>query len=252
MLTKADIHVFLTSNNIHSSDTVLVHTSFRSLGEVDGGCDGFIDAMREYLSDGLLLVPTHTWANVTADSPVFDVRKTPPCIGALPSVAAKHPDGVRSLHPTHSLTAFGERAREFVSGEENARTPCPVGGAWSRLYDERAKILLIGVGLNRNTYIHAIDELLDLPDRLAPPVTLNVIGYDGEQYTFEFAKHSANTGSENFGVFEEALLEGGALLYSRLGEARVGVFDAVRGTEIIRSLWARADRDLTRGIKQTL
>ena len=248
MLTKKDIHKFLSSNNIRSTDTVLVHTSFRSLGEVEGGCDGFIDAMCEYLSDGLFLVPSHTWANVTAESPTFDVRSTEPCIGALPRTAAKRSDGVRSLHPTHSLVAFGARAREFVRGEENARTPCPVGGAWARLYDEEAKILLIGVGLNRNTYIHAIDEMIDLPDRLAAPVTLHVIGYDGEEYSFEFQKHGENTGSENFGVFAQALSDAGTLTYTRLGEAWVGIFDAVRGTEVIKKLWANADHDLTRDI----
>lgn len=248
MLSKKDIHDFLASNNIKSTDTLLVHTSFRSLGGVEGGCDGFIDAMCEYLADGLFIIPTHTWANVTAESPIFDVRSTEPCIGALPKTAAFRPDGVRSLHPTHSIVAFGKRAREFVSGEENARTPAPVGGVWSRLYEEGAKILLVGVGLNRNTYIHAIDEMIDLPDRLAEPVTLHVIGYEGEKYTFDFRKHGENTGSENFGVFEDALVDGGALCYAHLGEARVGIFDAVRGTEIIKELWANADRDLTRDI----
>ena len=246
MLTKADIHKFLFDNAVKPTDTVLVHISFRSLGGVEGGCDGFIDAMCEYLSDGLFLVPTHTWANVTAESPVFDVRSTVPCIGALPSVAAFRADGVRSLHPTHSLVAFGSRAREFVQGEERATTPCPVGFAWSRLYDERAKILLIGVGLNRNTYIHAIDECIDLPDRLAEPVTLYVVDYMGKRHELSFCKHGENTGSENFGVFERALVESGALEYSQLGQAMVGIFDAVKGTDVITELWKNADHDLTR------
>lgn len=246
MLTKKDIHAFLSKNNIKSTDTVLVHTSFRSLGGVEGGCDGFIDAMCEYLSDGLFLVPSHTWANVTELSPVFDVRHTPSCIGALPQVAVSRPDGVRSLHPTHSMVAFGARACEFVRGEERAATPCPVGFAWSRLYDERAKILLIGVGLNRNTYIHAIDERIELEGRLAAPITLYVDDYDGVRHTLEFSKHSDNTGSENFGVFERDLVESGAMYYDKLGKAQVGIFDAVFGTEVIMRLWAEADHDLTR------
>ena len=246
MLTKNDIHKFLSDSGIEPSDTVLVHTSFRSLGGVEGGCDGFIDAMCEYLTEGLFLVPTHTWANVSAESPVFDVRSTPACIGALPNTAIGRADGVRSLHPTHSLVAFGSRAREFVHGEERATTPCAVGFAWSRLYDERAKILLIGVGLNRNTYIHAIDERIDLPDRLADPVTLFVVDYEGKRHELSFCKHSENTGSENFGVFEMALVEDGALRYARLGEAKVGIFDAVMGTDLITELWKNADHDLTR------
>ncbi len=246
MLTKADIHKFLCDNGIQNNDTLLVHSSFRSLGGVEGGCDGFIDAMKEYLCEGLFLVPTHTWANVTADSPVFDVRTTVPCIGALASVAAFRKDGVRSLHPTHSMAAFGARAAEFTAGEQNCTSPCPVGGAWARLYDERAKILLVGVGLNRNTYIHAIDEMLDLPDRLAAPVVLYAVDYEGKRHELNFSKHAENTGSENFGVFREPLETLGGLRSARLGQAEVGIFDVRRGTEVIKMLWSRAEYDLTR------
>ena len=246
MLTKKDIHEFLKNNGIKNTDTVLVHTSFRSLGGVEGGCDGFIDAFLSYLTDGLFIVPTHTWANVGAESPVFDVKATVPCIGALPAVAAFRPDGVRSLHPTHSVAAFGKNAREFTRGEEKCTTPCPPSGAWARLYERGAKILLIGVGLNRNTYIHAVDEMLELPGRLAAPIPLCSLDYDGNRHEMTFSKHGQNTGSENFGVFEDALLCTGALRYSQLGQARVGIFDAKAGCETIRMLWQRADYDLTR------
>lgn len=243
MLTRTDLHEFLKSNGIPSNATLLVHTSMRALGEVDGGCDGLIDAFASYLCDGLFLVPTHTWANVDADSPIYNVRETLPCIGALPTVAAFRSDAVRSLHPTHSLSAFGKRAAEYVAGEENATSPCPPDGAWARLYGEGAKILLIGVGLNRNTYIHAIDEMIDLPDRLEPPIPLTVVNRNGERHEILFRKHG-ETGSENFGVFEPALKACGALSYATLGGATVGIFDVRRGTEIIKQLWSRAEFDL--------
>ena len=183
MLTQTDIHNFLERIGIKRNDTVLVHTSMRSLGEVEGGCDGLIDAFKSYLTDGLFLVPTHTWSNVGKSQTVYDVSTTVPCIGALPTVAAFRKDGVRPLHPTHSVAAFGKRAEKFVKGEELATSPCFAGGVWRRLYDEKAKILMIGVGLNRNTFIHAIDEMIDLPDRLAPPIDLTVIDYNGKQYS---------------------------------------------------------------------
>ena len=243
MLTRTDVHEFLKSANIQPHDTVLVHTSMRALGEVEGGCDGLIDAFTSYLCDGLFLVPTHTWASVGADSPVFDVRKTPSCIGALPTVAAFRRDGVRSLHPTHSVAAFGKRAAAFVHGEETATSPCSAGGVWQRLYDEGAKILLIGVGLDRNTYIHAIDEMLDLPGRLEEEISLTVIGYSGERYELNFRKHG-RTGSRFFENYRAPLEACGALDNAHLGSARVGIFDAVRGTDIIKHLWSRADYDL--------
>ena len=88
MLTQKDIHEFLKNAGIRPTDTTLIHTSMRSLGKVEGGCDGLIDAFVSYLTDGLFIVPTHTWANVGEENPVFDVNLTRPCIGALPTVAA--------------------------------------------------------------------------------------------------------------------------------------------------------------------
>ena len=243
MLTKADIHRFLSENGIGRDATVLVHTSMRSLGGVEGGCDGLIDAFKEYLCDGLFIVPTHTWANVGADQPIYDVRTTVPCIGALPTVAAFRADGVRSLHPTHSVAAFGKRAAQFVSGEEKATSPAPVGGVWSRLYDEDATILLLGVGLDRNTFIHAVDEMIALPGRLCDPVPLTVIGYEGEKYELSFRKHG-RTGSENFENFRGAFEHLRVMSNASLGNARVGIVSARKCADAVKMLWERADYEL--------
>lgn len=249
MLTQRDIHEFLKNAGIRPTDTTLIHTSMRSLGKVEGGCDGLIDAFVSYLTDGLFIVPTHTWANVGEENPVFDVNLTRPCIGALPTVAAFRSDGHRSLHPTHSVAAFGKRAEEFVSGEERATSPCSAGGVWQRLYDERAKILLIGVLLNRNTYIHAVDEMLGLQGKLTPPMHLSVIDKHGERHELQFCKHGERTGSEFFENYRAPLEHAGALRTERLGSAEVGIFDTVLGTEVIRKLWQRADYDLTANLR---
>ncbi len=241
MVTKRDIFDFLQKINIKKDDTVLVHTSMKSIGEVENGCDGIIDAFTEYLSDGLFIVPTHTWANVNRDNPVYDVKSTKPCIGALPTVAAFRKDGIRSLHPTHSVTAFGKEAADFVKGEEKSTSPCPKGGVWERLYHRGAKILLIGVGLNRNTYIHAIDEILSLEGRLSSPFPLTIIDYEGKEHKIHFKSHTELTGSENFGNFKTPLEKLGALTYEKLGNATVGIFEIKSGTRIIKHLWKNAD-----------
>ena len=243
MLTAKQIHTFLNNIGIKSDDTVLIHSSMKAIGEVEGGCDGLIDAFASYLCDGLFLVPTHTWASVGEEHPVFDVRVEKPCIGALPTVAAFRRDAVRSLHPTHSVSAFGTRAREFVAGEENATSPCSNGGVWQRLCDEDAKILLIGVGLDKNTYIHAVDEMLDLPGRLNPPIPLTVIDENGVEYALNFQKHGC-TGSRFFENYRGAFEFFGALKNAKLGDATVGIFYAREATEILKMLWSKADYNL--------
>lgn len=249
MVTKQRIFEFLEKIGIKRDQTVLIHTSMKALGPVEGGCDGLIDGFAEYLSEGLFIVPTHTWANVGADNPLYDVRKTPSCIGALPNVAAFRSDGVRSLHPTHSVAVFGKRAAEFAAGEERATSPCPPEGLWARLYQEDAVVLLLGVGLNRNTYIHAVDEMLDLPDRLCDPIPLTILDYEGKEHKVEFRKHGF-TGSANFGNFEKPLVYGGAYSYGALGDAKVGIFNVRKGTAIIKDLWNKADYHLCQEEKE--
>ncbi len=243
MITRKDVHDFLRSLGIKNDSAVLVHTSMRALGEVEGGCDGLIDAFTSYLSDGLFIVPTHTWANVGPESPVFDVSTTVPCIGALPTVAAFRKDAVRSLHPTHSVAAFGKNAAEFVTGEENSTSPCPPGGVWARLYDIKAAILLLGVTHNRNTYIHAIDEMLELPNRLDSPIPLISKDKDGNEYAVLFRRHSG-IGSTHFDNYGKPLEYLGAAKNAKLGNADVIVVDAVKCTEAIKFLWRKAEYDL--------
>lgn len=242
--TKNDLKSDLAALGIRSDDTVLIHTSFRSIGEFAGGPDAFIDSFCEYLSEGTFIIPTHTWDNVNAENPVYDVNNTVPCIGLIPRTAAKRGDGIRSLHPTHSVWVHGEGKEAFISGEENAKTPAPVGGAWWKLGECGAKILLIGVGLNRNTYIHAVDEIAELDNRLAAtPFDVTVIDWNGNAHPCKMRPHF-NTGSENFGIFERPLTELGAMTRARLCGADVFVIDAARCRDVLLKIYSRTAENL--------
>lgn len=250
MLKKQDVFEFLETNDIKHDDTVLIHTSLKAIGELDGGADMLIDAFCEYLCDGLFIIPSHTWDNVVAGSPYYDVKTTVPCIGTLPCIAVKRKDGVRSLHPTHSIVAFGKEAKIFIKDEELSGSPAPVGGCWSRLYDKQAKILLIGVGHDKNTYFHAVDEMLHIPNRLNENTFIITIkDEDGKTYATppfhtHFTKGITSGCSEFYPNYKKPLEELGAVTYSKLGNAVVYCCDAVKCTDIIRGLWEKTDHDL--------
>lgn len=244
MVTKSDIKILLKSLGIKHNDTVMVHSSMRSTGGVEGGCDALIDAFTEYLYDGLFLVPSHTWDRVNPQNPLFDVKNTIPCTGALTVVASKRPDGIRSLHPTHSIVAFGKRAEEFASGEENSHSPCPSGGCWARLYDEKAKIILLGVTHTRNTFIHAVDEMINYPGRLSEmPFEITIIDHNGNELKTMFRHHKAPI-SEYYQNFKKPLEMLGAVSYAVLGDATVYCCDAVRVADILMHIIKNADHDL--------
>lgn len=248
MFTKEELKAQIRAMGITSGDTVMVHSALRAIGPVENGADGIIDAFREVLTDGLLLIPTHTWAVVTKKQPVFDVRATVPNIGTLPRVAAFRPDGVRSLHPTHSITGFGKNAAEFLAGEELSGTPTPVGGAMQRLGKMGAKILLVGVGNDKNTFLHTVDEELDLPDRLErESYPLTIVDAAGNRHTTQFRSHCCSRSEDvsmNYPNYEQALVDTGAQTLGKLGNATVRIVDAAQCRAVVARILRNADRDV--------
>ena len=250
MLTKQDIFTFLEENGIKHDDKIAVHAALRSVGPIENGADGLIDAMSSYLDKGLLIIPTHTWDEVCREHPFYDVRTSVPCIGTLAKVAAFRKDGVRSLHPTHSVTAFGPGAADFVKGEELCGSPAPLNSSLSKLYEEHGKILLIGVGLERNTYLHSVDERLDIPDRLNQnPFVITIKDYDGNliqspPFHTHYTANSDQCVSEYYPNYKEAFDYTGAVKYGKLGNALVYICDARAMTDTVRLLWKNTDHDL--------
>ena len=249
-MTKEQLKLQLADQDLLPTDTVAIHTSLRAVGPIEGGADGLIDAFCEYLCDGLFLVPTHTWDSVNAAQPVYDAARTVPCIGAVPTAAAFRGDGVRSLHPTHSMWAHGMAAAEYIQGEELAKTPAAPNGCWGRLADVGAKILLIGVDNSKNTFIHALDELAALPDRRGPSYETTMRSADGQIFHGQMSPHFCSRCSDvskYYVNFEEALTATGAQRFGRLGQAQVRIVDAAACRNTILRIYQRADHDICIG-----
>ncbi len=251
MVTIKDIFDFLNECGIKRDDKVTMHCSLRAIGIIENGADGLIDGICQYLDEGLFIVPTHTWSNVTKEQPAYDVKSTVPCIGTLAKVAAFRNDGVRSLHPTHSVTVFGKGGKDYIKGEENSATPTPVGGCLSRLYEENGKILLVGVGHERNTYLHAVDERFDIPQRLNQETFVATIkDYDDNTFISPpFHSHcttpaGTNISDDYFPNYKDIFDYMGAVKYAYLGNALVYCCDAKMMTDIVQNIWEKSNHDL--------
>ena len=99
---------------IRSGDTLLVHSSLKSL-EGASPAD-VIEALLALLGpEGTLMLPTLSYLYANRDNPVFDVRRTPSNVGAIPEYFRTEYPVLRSLCPTHSCAAVGLRA-EYLTG----------------------------------------------------------------------------------------------------------------------------------------
>ena len=228
MYTKHDLLTHLKALNIDPCGTLMVHLSCKAIGEVEGRGDAVLDVLMEYMSPGLLVMPSHTWANVGLRNPVMDVLHTTSCIGQLPEMFRKRPGVHRSLHPTHALAALGADAEAFVSGEEHIQSPCGVGGAYHKLWQRNAQILMIGVNFTRNTYIHGIEEWDGAEGTISPNLTdMYVINEEGRRLHTPQHCHSSRLSSDTFTKLEPDALQQGILTLGRFGDATTRLMRAV-------------------------
>lgn len=236
MYSKSDLKKQLQELNIKQGGTVLVHSSFKSMGNVEGGPDTVLDSLTEYMEKGLLVFPTHSWAQIKEDHPYFYVDHTPSNVGILTELFRQRNGVIRSWHPTHSVAAIGRGAEAFTRGDEKFDTPCARGSAWGKLLDQQAQIMLIGVDLKRNTFIHGVEEWLDVPDRITDShESLYTVLPDGTTLSVPSRRHTASW-SEFFSKADDLLLETDAMYLGNFGDAEVRVCDTVRMTEVLTQL----------------
>lgn len=239
MLSKNDIKNQFQKLNIEKGKIVTVHTSLKAIGEIDGGGETLLEALIECFAKngGLLCVPTHTW-----NSDVYDLRKAESCIGVLPRLAAAHPDAMRTLHPTHSMAVFGEkeRAEAFVYEEQFADSPTNPKGCYGKIYENDGYVLLIGVGQEKNTYLHCVEEMLDVPNRLTDykveKTIINKNGTEEKRHLYWFGGTIRDV-SVNFPKFEVPFRYFGCITDARLGNAAVQVCTAGKMKEVIELIY---------------
>jgi aminoglycoside 3-N-acetyltransferase len=234
MYTKESLLRDLEDMGIDRKGTLLVHSSMKSIGQVEGGADTVLDVLSEYMKDGLLVLPTHTWSYINASNPRFYVKDSEVCVGILPELFRKRPGVFRSSHPTHSVAALGKDAEEFVSGDELFDTPCARGSAWGKLLDRKASIMLLGVDLTRNTFMHGVEEWADIPGRISDePEQLYAVLEDGTEISVPSRRHCGEPWSEYFWKVEKMFEKHKVMYKSEFGDAEVRICDAEGITDIL-------------------
>jgi aminoglycoside 3-N-acetyltransferase len=222
---KEKIKTDLRNLGIQPTDTVLVHSSYKSLGLTQGNPQTVVDALMETI--GTLLLPALSYESVTDANPVFTVDKTPCCVGIIPETFRKTPGVRRSVHPTHSVCAYGKYGEEITAKHHLDRTPVGENSPFRLLMDYNGKILMLGCGLEPNTFIHGVEEAVGTPYVLTKDKALFEIVYeDGHR---EFVSHYTHDfiGTEQRYERVEGLME------MKKGK----VLDAVAYVMDARELW---------------
>lgn len=229
MHTKSSLMKDIQQAGIRKNGTLLIHSSMRAVGAVEGGGDTVLDAFIDYMKEGLLLFPTHSWSDKNLQNGVYDPKTEPCCVGILPSLFMKRAGVIRSMHPTHSVAAMGNRAQAYVLRDRNVvYTPCPRNGCFGGLYDEEAQLLFLGATLKTNTFVHSIEEWLDIPDRISQkPRKIKLVYEDGTVGEIDFYGHFSTRGdvSKNYDKLLIPMIRMGIAREAKIGDAASYVVD---------------------------
>lgn len=174
---------------IEKADTLFIHSSFKSLGAVEGGAGTVISALEAVIrQDGLILMPSFNLLPSREERVgSWDVDKTPSTVGWLTEFFRQMPGTYRSDHYSHSVAARGKGAEAFVSdhlrcdGYQSPWDYPPWGktyGTYSpmfRAYMANGKLLMLGVDYQTSTYIHLV-EVIYWNKRLADNSEANFVG----------------------------------------------------------------------------
>ncbi len=211
---------------IKSGDDVFVHSSLRSIGEIDGGADAVLLALRDAVGkSGTLMFPAFTFGLLNETAPVWSYEGSPSCVGYLSErFRVGYAEG-RSIHVSHSCSAAGPRSAEYLEHPLNV-TPCGAETPLARLL-KRGKVLQIGCSLNTLTAIHVFEEaecvpyvrFHDMPgakyrrggiEAVLPSIVVYPFGYDFERLE-PHLKHCGALAEGKVGLAAARLLNGAAM-----------------------------------------
>ena len=171
--TREKLTQDFTDLGIEKGDTLFIHSSFKSLGPVEGGAGAVISALEDAVGrDGLILMPSFSLLPSRDERiQAWDIERTPSTVGWLTEFFRQMSDTYRSDHYSHAIAARGKRAKAFVAdhrrreGYESPWDQYPWGKTYGkhspmfRAYEAGAKLLMLGVDYESSTYAHLVEVI---------------------------------------------------------------------------------------------
>ncbi|MGA1865735.1 MAG: AAC(3) family N-acetyltransferase [bacterium] len=197
--SKQDLKGDLNALGILRGDIIFVHSALSKIGYVKGGAPTIIKALMEVVSEeGTILMPAYPMRGnaykYVSKNHVFDVRKTTTGSGTIPEIFRTFPGTLRSLHPTHSVCAWGKDAQYFIEEHEKQVGPFGFGTPFYKFIERGGKGLILGAKLGNFTVLRCIEDIRkDYPyftycDKV---FRLKVIDYKGNEFFVNTKVHNA-------------------------------------------------------------
>jgi aminoglycoside N3'-acetyltransferase len=232
-VSRAEVADGLRALGVRPGGVLLVHTSFRATGPVEGGPRGLVEALRDALGpEGTLVMPS--WSEEDDDVP-FDPETTAssPNLGVVADTFWHLPGVLRTAH-LHAFAAVGPRARRILADPLPLPPHLPESPV-GRVHEEDGGVLLLGCGHTSDTTLHLAELVGGAPYRVPRHCT---ILEDGRPVRLEYGENDHCC--ERFALVDDWLRAEGLQREGPVGHARARLS---RSRDIVRVAVERLARD---------
>ena len=131
VVTKNDLKEAFEKLGVKSTDSCIVHTAMSKFQYFPGGAETIVNALKETLSDGTLMMPSEISTN--CDPATDGLGVTPEYFRNLPGV-------VRSSHPFLPIAIWGRNANE-IAEKQPLNIPYGINSPLDYLYQNNGKTI---------------------------------------------------------------------------------------------------------------
>jgi aminoglycoside N3'-acetyltransferase len=160
-----DLKSDLKKLGIKEGDILYTHSSMKSLGYLENGAATVISAMMEVVGkEGTLIFPSFTvpfsmQETLRNNNQLFDPETDESTTGKIPETFRKMPFVKRSLHATHSVSAWGKYA-DYITSEHYGKTSnFGMDTPFAKMLELDVKIVGLGVGFEPVTFYHVFEDI---------------------------------------------------------------------------------------------
>lgn len=172
----------LRALGVERGGVLLVHTSFRAVRPVEGGPAGLIEALRDALGPGTLVMPS--WSG--DDDTPFDSVSSPAAsdLGVVADTFWRLPGVHRSAH-CQAFAAAGPEALRITADPLPLPPHLPASPV-GRVHELDGQVLLLGVGHEADTTLHLAELLGGAPYRIPQHCT---VSQDGSPVRLDYGEN---------------------------------------------------------------
>jgi aminoglycoside 3-N-acetyltransferase len=231
IVTREDLRRALEALGLRRGQAVVVHSSLKRFGTVEGGAEALGGAVMDAAGpEGLVIMPVYA-SSVDKNGDLLrePAPDAPVSTGIVSAAFGRHPQAVFARHPLYAYAFYGKDAAELARQCGRLLVPYGADQPLTCLFPRNGLIVQLGVDDNTNTSIHVAEELAD-PAYLADKKAVSGITVDEffrlpvERRREILARHRTGP-RRDFSVCTPLIVAAGLRRTTMVGKASVAVTD---------------------------